>query len=142
MNYDELEPGRELDALVANIIFSLDIHVPKRDEKIPGLVWFDPLRDRYDETEEGDLYFMRQDGELLRIPDYSTDIAAAWQVVEKLRDDGYIVFVEGCDDRVGITVSEVNGADIGSCWIADRGKDALAICIAALKAVEGAEDNA
>jgi hypothetical protein len=79
MNEDEimkLEAGRELDALVA--------------EKVMGWQWFDhtgyairyfrpPNRFNYGAIAEG-----KEINYLESLPHYSTDIAAAWEVAEKL----------------------------------------------------------
>ena len=59
----KLEAGRELDARVA--------------EKVMGQGSGYPL--------PNDFHYIAE------IPYYSTDIAAAWEVVEKLKDDGYTV---------------------------------------------------
>jgi hypothetical protein len=77
------------------------------------------------------------DGETANPPNFSTDITAAWQVVEKMRERGYrlglrtwvrsaegeAVFVDPKRERA----SEGNGAFDASV--------PLAICIAALRAV-------
>ena len=81
-------------------------------------------------------------GQYARLPHYSIDIAAAWEVVEKMKADGWAV-----------NIYSGNGSQ---CWEAefghpsDRSQDAgsetsplpLAICLAALR-VKGVEvDNA
>ena len=111
-----VKPGRELDALVA--------------EKVMGLrfVWRSQLTDHYGynagvwtiPTKWGTMDLTEEP------PRYSTDIAAAWEVVEKMREDGFLV-----------ALYRSAGA-----WIADTnpgyGKSDTAphaICLAALRAV-------
>jgi hypothetical protein len=102
--------GRELDAEVA--------------EKVMGR----PVG----EWLEGIYY---QDGRRGRIPRFSTDIAAAWQVVEKLAADtpawphhGYFVSIH---NSTGLGRWE---ARIGATAIAHAHTAPLAICLAALAA--------
>lgn len=117
-----MEPGRELDALVAEKVMGLEI------TKIAnGHMWF-------------------RDGVTLRspIPHYSTDIAAAWLVVEKMSSDGWIHEI----------TEHINDSQIKCAMFANRsghyesyerswddeqwavsGTAPHAICLAALKAV-------
>ena len=72
MNIDEMEAGRELDALVA--------------EKVMGFYWRDVNEHQRALCPPGiDDFFEILWGEDLDkyVPDYSTDITAAWLVVEK-----------------------------------------------------------
>lgn len=124
-----MKSGRELDALVAEKVFGMHRH--------PGCDLDDHLRaECYGTgTEEG----------YGPVVDYSTDIAAAWQVVEKLRSDG-----------LGIILNDTMGQYRGRFWRYDRSDgwdiDAwilcpdtqftvweetapLVICLAALKAL-------
>ena len=77
MTRDEIlamEPGREMDALVAEVVFGRPpayYHCPHFDENGRMLAFC----------------------ACPNLPRHSTDIAAAWQVVEKLYDDGWIVSV-------------------------------------------------
>ena len=59
MNYDEKKPGRELDAEVAKKVMGIDLTGARPDLPIRGI----------------------------GCAPYSTDIAAAWEVVEKLTAD-------------------------------------------------------
>jgi len=129
MNYDELTPGRELDAKVAEKVMGWI----REDGHEGEIGWIHPPYDdkRIHWAAEWD-----NAGLPNWLPKFSTESAAAWEVVEKLRDDGFIVTIEGDDDRVGVTITEIGGGDIGTCWIAERNRDAEAICIAALKATE------
>lgn len=103
--------GRELDALIAEKVMGLKVDY-EFDEVLEPRVPF--LVDKYDEWGY--------------LPNYSTDIAAAWQVVER--------FESHC------TMNNVHG--IWECYLPDFaiGKDKtapLAICRAALLAVMGDE---
>ena len=113
---DQLEAGWELDALVAEKVMGCQsVH-----EVEPGL-WRD---------------------EIGRIPRFSTDIAAAWQVVEKLRQsricldvttrlESYYVSANLVDDAAGEFRSGYFSKRIAD-GIADTAP--LAICRAALAA--------
>lgn len=115
---DAMKPGRELDALVA--------------EKVMG--WVRPAMDSpyiVDDPIHGKLAYLS--GE---IPHYSADIAAAWEIIEKLRG-GYHVTLESfgshwrCDISV-ITASVASGTKGNGQGRADTAP--MAICLAALKA--------
>lgn len=100
----EMKPGRELDALIAEKVMGMNVQ--------HGRVW-------------------SQEGKCLRetdLPSYSTDIAAAWEVVEKLKlgllPDGD-KWIAGQADRAGLETSNL-------CW-GDTAPHA--ICLAALNAV-------
>ncbi len=75
------------------------------------------------------------------IPGYSTDIAAAWEVVEKLREDGWSFHVDdvGFNDategqwRVMFTEATTGNKHV----FADGQTAPHAICLAALEAVDG-----
>ena len=69
-------------------------------------------------------------------PNYSTDIGAAWQVVEKLRA-GKFVWIKDCGGfgwRVEILSSSETDIQIDFSVVADTAP--LAICLAALKVME------
>lgn len=71
MNIDEMQAGREMDALIAEKIFGLKVEweIEYLGEQIPSSK---QLADKYDENGI--------------LPLYSTDIAAAWEVVEGVRE--------------------------------------------------------
>jgi len=78
---------------------------------------------------------------VIDVPRYSTDIAAAWEIVEKLRRDGWflsgLTAVEntggyGC--RFIREMPPVSPSDFYALW-AEGGTAPLAICLAALAAV-------
>lgn len=72
-------------------------------------------------------------------PRYSTDIADAWMVVEKMRERGYYVF------EISVDGTNEYAARFGRCWPAPyenteiEGTAPLAISLAALRAVGAGE---
>ncbi len=104
-----MKEGRELDAIVAETVFGYRL-----------------------KKQHGNCFWVDVDGiEPDHSTEFSTDIAAAWEVVEKLRSS-FFIHLE-YQPHYGwtclITMGEV--AVIG-----EAGKAPLAICLAALKAME------
>ena len=139
MNIDEMQAGRELDALIAEKVM-----------KLPGVRKGDAKRYHagtgYAHLESPNEYYCdpQEDYSSGRILRYSTDIAAAWQVVEMFHPkDGIetrcpkaVFYVTGLHDgtyRVDLTLRAGDNKNFGAC--ADTVQ--LAICRAALKAVMG-----
>ena len=117
MNIDKLEAGHELDRLIA--------------EKVMG--W----RKVFDE-DQGDgmwILWVQQDGQEIydqQLPKFSADIAAAWEVVEKLSQGESMVTVR--TDRTAlrwICIAETSTRTFS----ANESTAPLAICRAALKVV-------
>ncbi|GCL71778.1 hypothetical protein PN4B1_16830 [Paenibacillus naphthalenovorans] len=114
----KMEPGRELDALVAEKVMRGTAHTYVFNNKtINGMM------------------FQIEDGVIIsRVPHYSTDISSAWEVQEKLQDYGGMVL--GC-------YGSKNGARWFSAQTVVNGKEISvtshtapeAICKAALLAV-------
>jgi len=111
---DNLQAGRELDALIAERVFDdlvvLRGGVPYSQRPLP----------------HNDMHFVP-------VEPYSTDIGSAWLVVEKLREMGFLFGL--CDQAQ----TKLHAAGF-STWTsvpisAYASTDALAICRAALKAV-------
>lgn len=76
-------------------------------------------------------------------PRFSTDIAAAIEVAEKLRLDGWTVFLEGDIDGWVVIIQETGDPhcrDLVSAY-ADAKTAALAICRAALAVMENTKEN-
>jgi hypothetical protein len=78
--------------------------------------------------------------EFIVVPRYSTDLAAAWQVVEKLATGYRNVLIENTAELLGkrrYWVDIKEHGDLGMIDIAKANADTapLAICLAALKAV-------
>lgn len=114
MAIETLPAGRELDAIVA--------------EKVMG--WC-----RGSEASSGE--WQRHDGMLAELPKFSTDIAAAWQVVEKLRPDDIFLTISALPDgdyecaaqnEIGETLKLADSACVKA------GSAPLVICRAALLA--------
>jgi hypothetical protein len=129
MNIDKMQPGRELDELVAKMLgwSNIDWHF---DRVYPGRTWIggNPHGD-------GDRY-------VEEVPFFSTDIAAAWQVVEKLREKSFAMTISTMGPRQQTSAFCIyEGRKITDhCW---GDTAAHAICLAALKVVtvnrEGSE---
>lgn len=106
------DAGRALDALVA--------------EKVMGepVTWLPTALSHRDPHQSGEVFGAKG---WHRVPSYSTDIADAWLVVEKMRERGFVISATPNQQSWCATF----GAD--SVW----GETApLAICRAALAAVE------
>lgn len=134
-----MEAGRELDALVA--------------EKVMGLMRFQTSEGRTNWRGEKWVQWYHADGQQPScygmtgspspspLPKYSTDIAAAWELVEKLNLlGGEREMVRRHDYSKGYEVYEIierPPQGMGHSEIIGRAKGAAhAICLAALKAVE------
>jgi hypothetical protein len=117
MDYDKLS-DRELDALVAEKVMGWD--------KCPC---GNPECDMWHTADRSDLS--------AKLPHYSADIAAAWEVVEKLKESGRVVVVKADGLRgagaAGYTVL------IDGLPRVDAHSAARAVCVAALKAAESQE---
>ena len=118
--------GRELDALVAEKVMGQKV---KSAAELGGLY-----------SVEGDFFVNPPDrsepvyAHTLPLPHYSTDIAAAWEVVEKLRVEGLrlrlVEYTDGFYAAFGAMAIDT------APWQASQVETApLAICLAALKAV-------
>jgi hypothetical protein len=112
MDIDMMPAGREMDALIAKNIFEWTIVKTKRNN------WF--------ELQSG---LWKPDDGATDFPHYSTDIAAAWQVIEKMRGE-----------ESGMRVYRIESMSYwqfgfrGAPW-AEADTAPLAICRAALKTV-------
>lgn len=150
-----MKPGRELDALVAEKVMGWkrmtegEVHPYTFDEVYPCAAaagfdrsrvsawWFDPRR----VNEKGEPEAMRvaeDEGD----PDYefpvfapSTDIADAWQVVERMRRDGFHVGI--ADNRPNTWWVDLtpDASVSGECTSAEGATAPLTICLAALKVI-------
>lgn len=82
----------------------------------------------------------REDGSPVLMPDfppYSSDIAAAWQVVEKLRDEGLHSCVFQYADNLHWSAQfDEHELDVIRAPIVKADTAPMAICLAALKAVQ------
>jgi len=122
MSIDDMKPGYALDALVAEKVLGWRLEYHTFGSDLPG----GPFR----------AYGYDSSGRHLcgDFPHFSTDIAAAWQVVEKFAADNWEV-------SVGWSIADNAwlcgiGLD-GHGWDMELADTALhAICLAALKAME------
>lgn len=122
----ELTAGRELDALVAEKVMGWHI-VTDFDLRPPEKHW---------NNAKGYVCLVAgnklNDGREMKGFSPSTDIADAWKVVEKMRERGldvYLRFVSTWTAEFDSVSGDVNG-------FADADTAPLAICLAALKAVQ------
>lgn len=135
-----MKAGRELDALVAEKVMGLIVPEWGEDTLCP----YCGSEMRYCGT--GSRCSTCQEWRYGRYKEYSTDIAAAWEVVERLCnwdvDDNMLVLKgQGPDlekkEWPDGEAAEWWEAEIGGTWgkvVAEAEKPALAICLAALKA--------
>lgn len=116
MNIDKMEAGRELDALIAEKVMGLE-----RCGCKCGL-------------------FLNEYHEPFLEPHYSTDIAAAWEVVEKLNSMGLGWFSLEQFGEKGQgqwrALIWTGGEEIDNCFFADARTVPLAICRVAYKIVQ------
>jgi hypothetical protein len=140
-----LTAGRDLDALVAERVFGCKVKWPPSIQE-PGIsqTEYERRRNLAQEPECG-CSPLNADHETLddeyqsSTPHYSTDIAAAWQIVEKLRERGHSVSVFSGATGGGHYV-ELHGV---AGWHGPIKGDSAphAICLAALAALRATEDK-
>jgi hypothetical protein len=126
---DDLLPGREMDALVAEKVMGL---VVLRDERTVQ-------NGRYQTKNGGDYIPMGLDYYTQGCPEYSTSIAAAWEVVERMRKTHCVVVntYQIMSFECGIVPWESEGScDVS---LAHTESAPHAICLAALKAMGAVE---
>ena len=155
VNLDELKPGRELDALIAEKVEEFvwrrassgcKVLVPATGPDADwAKLWTEELR--------GDEQVCR-DG-LRFVPPYSTDIAVAWQVLKQIGElagpnvmrkyqvHGWLKASPEARTFIAITDFDFNQHGIATNeWSAHGNTLEEAICLAALKAMEGGRSNA
>ncbi len=115
---NKLKAGRKLDVLVAKNVMG----------------WTDLREEEYPETKN---VVLRGDNpEKLEyrfaVPYFSTDISAAWKVLEKIQGTNALITIE-LAERARCMIFESWGRDKRVCTNADTAP--LAICLAALKIV-------
>jgi hypothetical protein len=113
-----MEAGRELDALVAEKVMGIKAYRVNQDMEV--------FTNRRQFLDKGDYWYTPSKDATHALPYYSTDIAAAWLVVEKMRGPDFRLNKDG--DWVCCF-----GGTITFCGEGDTAP--LAICLAALKAV-------
>jgi hypothetical protein len=119
-----MNAGRELDALVATKVFGLRV-VTAAESQVSIARHLDPT-DRFVEVDVAGV-FCGMKG----IRHYSTDIAAAWQVVEKMRSSGHLSDINTRSEYVECEFWTGNHTD----GVASSDTAPHAICLAALKAL-------
>lgn len=127
-----MEAGRELDALVAEKVMGYEVFRSDHAEYVQGRDWADPGEPLY--------YPDGIERQAATVPEYSTDIAAAWPIAQKLGlalvpqsdGDGFrwlATDVHAVNYSNVITVEPKDGTE----YSADTAPHA--ICLAALRAV-------
>ena len=113
-----MKAGRELDALVAEKVMGHSVLVL-----------------------EGHPFIYHPEGYQQAVPKYSTDVADAWEMVDKLSKDGYFMHIYGHDARwsVGYISPSLsrrwNKEKVEIEGLCKSESAPLSICLAALKAV-------
>jgi hypothetical protein len=120
---EEMKSGRELDALIAEKVMGYPAFAKQVLEQLGAHLLGEGEHEHCLVCGRG------IDGTLECLPYYSTDIAAAWEVVEKLR----LAIAPG-DEGGWIAASSAYHLDAGRAERADTAPHA--ICLAALKAAE------
>jgi len=127
---------RDIDAAVAERVMGITLKRGPRMMPADHAEWYGPC----DGFEDGKCFVCAGSPEQPR--PYSSDISAAWQVVEKMRDNGYLLKL--FDNNAPYATHEralktaIFGRNCGGTtrtWEASEKTDALAICLAALEAV-------
>lgn len=83
---EQLKPGRELDAIIAEQIMGGTRDIYKRPYAVRGRLHPDFADEVCLRMPDGDLFFFDSKLGSKEIPAYSTDMYAAWRVVEKITD--------------------------------------------------------
>ena len=128
---DEMQAGREMDALIA--------------EKVMGWAVFYGEYKGYelldDEVAQGYPPEEEADGVPFEIPYYSTDIAAAWEVVERITEKRWKFKLRRLPGKDYMAYFQNLLRFPIECESAPSGTAPLAICRAALKVVLGSDET-
>ncbi len=108
----EMKAGRELDALVAEKVMGWQVHRDIARSNLPRFV-------------------RKPDGFDVVLPAFSTDIAAAWEMVEEVRVKKDFEMADAGDGGYIVAFNRGRGED----YHGHSDEPAHAICLAALKAV-------
>jgi len=121
----QLSASREIDVLVAEQIMGWQIETD--EPKLKRLQQYFPRDEhrRWWRAPEGGWY--------CDPPSFSSDIAAAWQIVESMNSRGQFLFLSQCPEEYNIAFDEPR--TISPDYIREKGV-ALAICKAALVVAE------
>lgn len=134
---EQLEAGRELDALVAEKVMgeAEPVYVPGWNQVFTATFNGDALW-----SEKGNWYWIcdgnKDDGVFCYPRPFSKDIAAAWQIVEKMAENDISLHLAEVVPSSDAIVWEVmfSGRDISDTYTCEMSVP-FAICLAALKAV-------
>lgn len=120
-----LPAGRELDAIISEKFFNLLVVKNKKGG------WSVGPADYYDSS--GELILSNP------LPQYSTDIASAWEIVNKLKET-FCVTVTSlepiCEIRYYCKIIRHNGMGDFTEWQSSGDSEAHAICLCTLKMLE------
>lgn len=121
----DMQAGAEMDALISSKIFEVMAFRATGN-------W--EHENESDYLDEGEAYYFGEYQETIRLPKYSTDIAAAWEIVEKLKAAGKWLSIStsfiGTDEKWCCEYSENNIQSEVDFVLAETAP--LAICRAAL----------
>lgn len=123
MNIDTLESGEEMDALIAENVFGRLV------------TWNRAFQYTTDEERKEDPYIHA----FLTIPEYSTNLTAAWKIVEELQSRHFYVDIRTCSDFYEVWITKHESGDTTSTFAHPRLP--FAICKAALAAIESTEQH-
>lgn len=115
-----MTPGRELDALIAEKV--MGFKVESQEEHAWGIR---PLQKVI-------VHYIKDCGEL---PAYSTDISAAWEVLERINSINSNLVMIPSTNTIGED-GEMDPHDYGYNWFVDGITMPHAICLAALKVLD------
>lgn len=124
---DKIPAGREMDTLVAEHVTGWTRHTFNGQD--PNSLWDDEFL--FNEMARVGYTHIDQESKYRRVPRYSTNIAAAWEVIDKL-DESHAAWFEIRGPRVWLAQCSLPGHGRFS---ATASSGPLAICRAALKAL-------
>jgi hypothetical protein len=115
--------SREIDALIAEHVTGLHrtewMTLGPEDEEAMELIWWDL-------SEPPGL-------NMTQVPKYSTDISAAWEIVEQLAEEGIYTLVDQIKSTCHVVMSDIDDTIRGE-NVAETAP--MAICLAALEVKE------
>lgn len=135
-----MKPGRELDLLIAQKVFGFDdVHIrcpqcQRGQEHVAELMLphSQPVKCRCDEPEPVGADTYTCDWRFRGCPHYSTELAAAMEVLNRMITNGFCTMIFGKTAGFGRTFSEAQHKSV----VGETGTHA--ICLAALNATEAA----
>jgi len=122
---------RQLDALVGRHIFGLDVKFAPQGEDGGPVVY---TGDR-DWLQPGTPYYDAEDGRAWELPRYSSNIAAAWRVVERMAEMAKTATEANAPAEFRAARAFINWWKAERLWILPAPEAARRICLAALRAM-------